>query len=81
MTEHKNTGTRGRNAKAAKMRERRKKQRRRRLIIIGVEVVLMLILAGCCYAVSMMGLLQRHKQTRQMCTNLLMKLLQMKKDR
>ena len=64
MTEHKNTGTRGRNAKAAKMRERRKKQRRRRLIIIGVEVVLMLILAGCCYAVSMMGLLQRHKTNK-----------------
>ncbi len=61
MTEHRSTGTRGRNARAAKMRERRKKQRRRRLIIIGVEVVLMLILAGCCYAVSMMGLLQRHK--------------------
>ena len=64
MTEHKNTGARGRNAKAAKMRERRKKQRRRRLIIIGVEVVLMLILAGCCYAVSMMGLLQRQKTNK-----------------
>lgn len=60
MATYKNTGTRGRNARAAKMRERRKKQRRRRLIIIGVEVVLMIILAGCCYVVSMMGLLQRH---------------------
>lgn len=64
MTGHRNTGTRERNARAAKMRERRKKQRRRRLIIIGVEVILMLVLAGCCYAVSMMGLLQRHKTNR-----------------
>ena len=64
MTGHRNTGTRERNARAAKMRERRKKQRRRRLIIIGVEVILMLVLAGCCYAVSMMGLLQRHKTNK-----------------